>query len=188
MAVSMVAESLRRLVRRREHSLMQEAAEEVKLVDGQQLAMALRGAYLLFHRASQAQLVQILESPNAEPDSQDLSGVEVTADQLLLLSVLSSQQEELTQRQLTDQTFSDASTIRAMLVLLESKGLVARRADQHDGRARRVSLTPAGQKVVARLSQQMTPIFNSLAESVPSEHQAPLAAALAAIAANFDRK
>lgn len=145
--------------------------------------MALRGAYLLFHRASQAQLVQIIEQTAADPDTAD-----VTADQLLLLSVLDSQPEELTQRQLTDQTFSDASTIRAMLVLLEQKGLVSRRADQHDGRARRVSLTAAGRRVVSRLSKQMTPVFNSLAESIPAEHQAPLAAALAAIASNFDRK
>ena len=67
-------------------------------MDGQQLAMALRGAYLLFHRASQAQLVQIIEQTAADPDTAD-----VTADQLLLLSVLDSQPEELTQRQLTDQ-------------------------------------------------------------------------------------
>ena len=92
--------------------------------------MALREAYLTLHR---------------ETDS-SLSSCGITADQFVVLTAL-RQDEARTQRELVERTSSDPSTLRAMLVLLEKKGLVERPAHPTDGRARRVKLTAAGRQI-----------------------------------------
>ena len=50
----------------------------------------------------------------------------------------------MTQRELAARMPSDPSTVRAMLVLLEKQGLVARESHQTDGRARTATLTRLG--------------------------------------------
>lgn len=100
---------------------------------GHVFAMALRAAYLTLHR----------ETDNA------LSSCGITADQFVVLAAL-RQADASTQRELVDRTSSDPSTLRAMLVLLEQKGLVERPAHPTDGRARSVRLTAAGQNTVTQ--------------------------------------
>ena len=77
----------------------------------------------------------------------------VTADQFVLLTAL-AQAKTLTQRELADQIVCDQSTLRAMLVLLEKKGLVRREAHPNDGRARLVSLTDEGERLQSTLWEQ----------------------------------
>jgi DNA-binding MarR family transcriptional regulator len=67
----------------------------------------------------------------------------VTADQFVLLATL-ARGDALTQRELAARMPSDPSTVRAMLVLLEERGLVSRNTHPTDGRARTVALTAAG--------------------------------------------
>ncbi|MBN1362186.1 MAG: MarR family transcriptional regulator, partial [Sedimentisphaerales bacterium] len=81
----------------------------------------------------------------------------VTADQFVLLALL-GEEDGITQQQLVRRASSDANTVRAMLVLLERRGLIAR--DQHptDGRARSVTLTPKGRLALKRLWRVSEPI------------------------------
>lgn len=99
------------------------------------LALALRAAYLALHRRSDAAFAR--------------HGV--TADQFVLLATLARDGTALTQRDLARRMASDPSTVRAMLVLLERRGLVGRDAHPSDGRARTVALTPKGLRAYRRL-------------------------------------
>ena len=92
-----------------------------------ELPLALRTAYLTLHRRSDAVFVEY----------------GITADQFVLLATLARGQA-MTQRELAARMPSDPSTVRAMLVLLEKQGLVAREAHPTDARARMVSLTKSG--------------------------------------------
>ena len=102
---------------------------------GHELAMALRAAYLALHRRSDAAF-----APRG-----------VTADQFVLLATLARGGEALTQRELARRMSSDPSTVRAMLVLLEQRGLVERDTHPSDARARTVALTAKGLRAYERL-------------------------------------
>ncbi|MGE5191029.1 MAG: MarR family winged helix-turn-helix transcriptional regulator [Deltaproteobacteria bacterium] len=91
------------------------------------LPLALRAAYLAMHRSSDMQFAKL----------------GVTADQFVLLATL-ARGHALTQRELAARMPSDPSTVRAMLVLLEERGLVSRNTHPTDGRARTVALTESG--------------------------------------------
>ena len=104
------------------------------MTDGHELAIALRAAYLALHRRSEA----AFESHR------------VTADQFVLLATL-NRGHALTQRELAHRMSSDPSTVRAMLVLLERRGLVEREAHPTDARARTVALTAKGTQALQRL-------------------------------------
>ena len=91
------------------------------------LPLELRAAYLALHRCSDNQFTKL----------------GVTADQFVLLATLARGQA-LTQRELAARMLSDPSTVRAMLVLLQERGLVSRNTHPTDGRARTVALTGSG--------------------------------------------
>jgi DNA-binding MarR family transcriptional regulator len=99
-----------------------------------ELPMALRSAYLALHRRSDARF-----APHG-----------VTADQFVLLATL-ARGEALTQRELARRMPSDPSTVRAMLVLLERKGLIRRLPHPTDARARTVALTAEGHRAFQQL-------------------------------------
>ena len=73
------------------------------------IPMNLRAAYLSMHRMTNAHL----------------SKHGVTADQFVCLSIL-FEKDGLTQKELVQSATSDPNTIRAMLVLLENQGFIAR--------------------------------------------------------------
>jgi DNA-binding MarR family transcriptional regulator len=106
------------------------------MTTGHDLALALRSAYLAMHRQADASLARF----------------EVTADQFVLLAAL-AEADALTQQDLARRISSDASTVRAMLVLLEGRGLVARDPHPSDGRARSVSLTPQGRRAYRKMRE-----------------------------------
>ena len=99
-----------------------------------ELPMALRAAYLALHRRSEERF----------------RALGVTADQFVLLATLARGHAQ-TQRELARRMPSDPSTVRAMLVLLEDKGLVRRDSSPTDSRARRISLTAAGTRKFRQL-------------------------------------
>jgi len=124
------------------------------MTTGHELPMALRAAYLALHRRSDAAFAR--------------HGV--TADQFVLLATLARGGHALTQRDLAARMSSDPSTVRAMLVLLERRGLVGRGAHPSDARARTVVLTAAGRRALAKLWAAGEPIrAGMLAALAPGE-------------------
>ena len=91
------------------------------MTTGRDVAIALRTAYLALHRRSDAAF-----APHG-----------VTADQFVLLATLARGWDALTQRELARRMSSDPSTVRAMLVRAEQRGLVERDTHPTDARSGR---------------------------------------------------
>jgi DNA-binding MarR family transcriptional regulator len=109
--------------------------------DGRELPRLLRAAYFAMHRVSDAHF----------------SRHGVTADQFVLLACL-AEEDAITQKELARRASSDPSTVRAMLLLLEGRGLVARGRRPDDRRARVVTLTARGRRLAGRLWKTSEPI------------------------------
>ncbi len=107
--------------------------------------MALRAAYLTMHRNTDAALARF----------------KVTGDQFVLLTAL-ARGDAVTQRDLARRTVSDANTVRAMLLLLEARGLVARNRHPTDARARTVSLTAKGRRAYRAVWAASEPVREDL--------------------------
>jgi DNA-binding MarR family transcriptional regulator len=128
------------------------------MATGHEVAMALRAAYLAMHRRSDAALAR--------------HGV--TADQFVILAALAGG-DAATQRELARRTSSDPNTVRAMLVLLEKRGLIARGPDPADRRVRTVVRTPKGRRAYRALWEAGEPVRARLLASLgPSEPEALL--------------
>ncbi len=111
------------------------------MTERRELPRLLRAAYYGMHRVSDAHF-----SRNG-----------VTADQFVVLACLTDE-DAITQQELARRASSDPSTIGAMLVLLEGRGLVARERHPQDSRARVVTLTPKGRRLFERLFKTSEPI------------------------------
>jgi len=109
-----------------------------------ELAMALRLAYLTLHRRTNAQI----------------SDSGVTADQFVVLAAL-AEGRAVSQSELSDRTACDRNTLRAMLLLLEQRGLIERTSDPNDGRVWRVALTASGRRTFQRLWRQSRAIASN---------------------------
>jgi DNA-binding MarR family transcriptional regulator len=103
--------------------------------------MLLRAAYYGMHRVSDAHF----------------ASHGITADQFVILACL-AEEDTITQKDLARRASSDPSTIRAMLVLLEGRGLVARERNPEDSRERLVTLTAKGRRLFERLFKSSEPI------------------------------
>lgn len=129
------------------------------MTTGSELPLALRAAYLALHRQSEAAFAR--------------HGV--TADQFVLLASL-ARGHALTQRELARRMSSDPSTVRAMLVLLEKRGLVEREAHPTDARARTVSLTADGRRAFRKLWTAGDPVRAKMLDALnPGEAETLLA-------------
>jgi len=115
------------------------------MASGHDIAMELRAAYWAMHRQTEVGLAR--------------GGV--TADQFVLLALL-AERDGITQQELVRRASSDANTVRAMLVLLEGRGLVARQGHPTDRRARRVTLTHKGRRTHERLWADSEPVRQRL--------------------------
>src|SRR5262245_65280682 len=111
------------------------------MTSGREVARALRTAYLALHRQTNACFAK--------------DGV--TADQFVLLSALADA-DGVTQQDLVRRVGSDPNTVRAILLLLEGRGLVAREPHPADGRARCVTLTAKGRQVFKQLWAKSEPL------------------------------
>jgi DNA-binding MarR family transcriptional regulator len=100
---------------------------------GHEIAMSLRGAYLALHRQADAGFARF----------------GITADQFIILTALRDG-SVLGQSEMCRRTYTDPNTLGSMLALMESRGLVKRMRDPHDGRARTVALTPKGERVCTK--------------------------------------
>jgi len=134
------------------------------MASGHEIAMGLRAAYWAMHRQTEAALARC----------------SVTADQFVLLSLL-AEQDGITQQELVRRASSDANTIRAMLLRLESRDFVAREQHPTDGRARRVILTRKGKRTYERLWTQSEPLRQRMLAAFGPEEADTLADFLARI-------
>jgi DNA-binding MarR family transcriptional regulator len=116
------------------------------------LPLELRAAYMALHRCSDTQFAKL----------------GVTADQFVLLATL-ARGHALTQRELAARMPSDPSTVRAMLVLLEKRGLVSRDPHPTDARARTVALTEAGLRKYRRAWKSGQAIRNQMASALSAK-------------------
>jgi DNA-binding MarR family transcriptional regulator len=123
------------------------------MATGHEIAMGLRVAYGRMHRQSNICLARR----------------DVTVDQFVLLALL-AEEDGITQQELVRRASSDANTIRAMLVLLEDRGLIAREPHPTDRRARCVTLTRKGRQTLDRLWTESEPVRQRLlAALTPTE-------------------
>jgi DNA-binding MarR family transcriptional regulator len=136
------------------------------MATGHEIAMALRTAYLALHRRSDAHFAR--------------NGV--TADQFVLLAALAGS-AALTQRELARRTGSDPNTVRAMLVLLEGQGLVARGRHPTDARARTAGLTTKGRRKYQRLWASCGPLWEQLLAALALDQTDTLVSLLSRVAA-----
>src|SRR5690349_3473850 len=128
------------------------------MASGHEVARALRAAYLALHRQTNDCFAQ--------------DGV--TADQFVLLAAL-AESDAVTQQDLVRRLDSDPNTVRAMLLLLEGRGLVARERHPADGRARCVTLTGTGRQVFKKLWTKSEPQRSRLLDAFrPDEANALL--------------
>lgn len=118
----------------------------------ERLPLELRAAYLALHRRSDIQFAKF----------------GVTADQFVLLATL-ARGHALTQRELAARMPSDPSTVRAMLVLLEERGLVSRNTHPTDGRARTVALTDLGLRKFRQVFKAGQAIRDEMVSSLTAE-------------------
>lgn len=130
-----------------------------------EIARILRAAYLALHRQTN--------------DCFARDGV--TADQFVLLAVL-SEADAVTQQDLVRRASSDPSTVRAMLLLLEGRGLVARARHPTDGRARCVTLTAKGRQVFKKLWRKSEPLRARLLAAFRPEEVTALVGLLGRVA------
>ena len=136
------------------------------MTTGSDIAIALRTAYLALHRQSDAAFARY----------------GITADQFVLLASL-ARGHALTQRELARRMSSDPSTVRAMLVLLERRGLVERDAHPTDARARSVVLTAKGVRAYRRLWAAGEPVRERMLGEIGSGEAETLVRLLGRIAA-----
>lgn len=110
------------------------------------IPMGLRSAYRLMHRQTDARLASL----------------GVTADQFVLLALL-SEEDGLTQQELSRRASSDPNTTRAMLLLLEERRLIRRSSHPNDRRAYSVTLTERGVRQFKLLSEAVHHLREHLA-------------------------
>ena len=115
------------------------------MTTGHAVGLALRAAYLALHRQT----------------NDCLADDGVTADQFVLLAAL-AEEDAVTQQDLVRRVGSAPNTVRAMLLLLEGRGLVARARHPADGRARCVTLTAKGRQVFNTLWTKSEPLRSRL--------------------------
>jgi DNA-binding MarR family transcriptional regulator len=140
------------------------------MATGHNIPMGLRQAYLSMHRQTNAHLARC----------------GVTADQFVLM-VLLSEEDGTTQQELARRACSDPNTIRAMLVLLEDRGIVSRAKDPADGRARKVTLTRKGRQVLERSLGRTRPLGDRLLALFTPEETAALAVFLGRISESMSQ-
>jgi len=78
----------------------------------------------------------------------------------------------MTQQELAARCFVAKSGISMLLKRMEAQGLVAREADEADGRIKRLALTPAGTKLAAQVRVIQTEVLTAMAEGMGPEETA----------------
>jgi DNA-binding MarR family transcriptional regulator len=92
-------------------------------------------------------------------------GEDITPEQWALLIRL-WERDGRTQGELSEATFRDAPTMSRIVDVMESRGLLERRADSADGRARRIHLTRDGRALKKKLVPLVEDIVGRMVEGI----------------------
>ncbi|WP_375484063.1 MarR family winged helix-turn-helix transcriptional regulator [uncultured Jatrophihabitans sp.] len=111
----------------------------------------------------------------------------INGRELAVLLLLQAREPE-SQQQAAARLKIDRTTMVALLDGLESKGLVARHADDGDRRRNVVALTEAGQQVLSRATRASDKAERRLLADLDADEQAQLRALLVRIAAADRRR
>lgn len=112
-------------------------------------------------------------------------GVELTPEQWMVLVRL-WQNEGVTQSALAERTFRDLPTMSRILSLMEKSGLVERRRDKSDGRARLVYLSDRGRSMRRALVGEARAMVNDFLAGIPAADIAVTRRTLQRIVANLE--
>jgi DNA-binding MarR family transcriptional regulator len=91
----------------------------------------------------------------------------------------------IAQQTLARRCFNAKSHISALLTTLEARGWVRRDADPSDARARKLFLTPAGERIAARTTAVQAAVAAAMAETVSAKALADVTMAMEKISARL---
>ena len=129
--------------------------------ESHKLGMQLRNAYFALRRCSNAHC----------------GALGANGDQFVLLKLL-DEEDGVMQQDLVQRGGYDATTTGTMLRLLERRGLVTRKPDPNDGRAKRVHLTAKGRRLQHELWDHSQRLRTALETSVPAAQRNAFVATL----------
>jgi DNA-binding MarR family transcriptional regulator len=113
-------------------------------------------------------------------------GVELTPEQWMVLVRL-WQAEGLTQTDLASRTFRDLPTMSRIIGTMERSGLISRKPDPEDGRARLVYLTPRGRSLRQSLVGEARSMVDSMLHGIPEADITKTRKTLQRILENLER-
>jgi len=113
-------------------------------------------------------------------------GVEITPEQWMVLVRL-WQAEGLTQTDLASRTFRDLPTMSRIVATMERTGLVSRKADPEDARARLVYLTPLGRSLRKSLVGEARSMVDSMLHGISEADLAKTRKTLQRVLENLER-
>jgi DNA-binding MarR family transcriptional regulator len=113
-------------------------------------------------------------------------GVELTPEQWMVLVRL-WQAEGQTQTDLASRTFRDLPTMSRILATMERTGLVSRKADPEDRRARLVYLTPLGRSLRKSLVSEARSMVDSMLHGIPEAEVGRTRKTLQRVLENLER-
>ena len=90
------------------------------------------------------------------------------------------------QKDLLDHARVEQPTMTSLLARMERDGLIVRKADPSDARARLVSLTPRAKGVITRVKRAMSDVVESALAGIDAKEQAVLMKTLQKIVTNLD--
>ncbi len=111
--------------------------------------------------------------------------VDLTPEQWMVLVRL-WQEEGVTQSALADRTFRDLPTMSRILATMERAGLVTRRRDVADARARRVHLTERGRGLRRGLVGEARRMVDAMLKGIPEADIAVTRRTLQRVLANLE--
>ena len=114
-------------------------------------------------------------------------GVELTPEQWMVLVRL-WQNDGVTQSALAERTFRDLPTMSRIITSMEKGGLVERRRDQTDGRARLVYLSDRGHSLRRELVGEARSMVEDLLAGIPEADIATTRRTLQRVLANLEAK
>lgn len=125
----------------------------------------------LLHRAQQFAALQSAEA---------LAEAGITLRQFSVLAAV-SENEGASQSRLVDETGIDRSTLADMVQRMERGGFIKRTASKEDARAKAVSLTAKGRRVLEKTSPAVQSADTQLLETLPKNRRTALISILGAL-------
>lgn len=114
-------------------------------------------------------------------ESMKAQGIDLTSPQFAALAIL-DENPGIDQATLAGMIALDRPTIGGVVARLASKGLVTRKTNDADRRAKQLSLTPAGKEMVARMRPVVAATQTQILDGLSDQEQAQFKALASKIA------